>query len=52
MKFQHGKWWNIKDFKNETSFKNTFAYYSIMIWKNFYSEGCKNPIISDKNSLY
>ena len=37
MKFQHRKRQKIKDFTDETSFKNIFAEYSIMISTNFYS---------------
>ena len=35
MKFQQGKRQKIKDFTDETSFKNIFAEYSIMISTNF-----------------
>ena len=37
---------------DETYFKNIFAEYSIMISTNFNSQGYKNPITMDKNSLY
>ena len=37
MKFQHRKRQRIKGFTDETSFKNIFAEYSIVISKNFYS---------------
>ena len=37
---------------DEISSKYTFTQYSIMILTNFYSYGCRNPIIRDKNSLY
>ena len=51
MKFSHEKRYKIKDSTDEISFKYIFTQYRIMISTNFYSEGCKNPIIRDKNSL-
>ena len=42
----------MKDFTYETSFKNIFAEYTIVISTDFQSYGCKNPIIMDKNSVY
>ena len=42
----------MKDSTNEISSKYIFTQYSIMISTNFYSQGCRNPIIRDKNSLY
>ena len=39
-------------FMDEISPQYIFVEYSIMISTNFYSKGCKNPIIRDKNSLY
>ena len=37
MKFYQGKQYKIKDFTDETSFKNIFAEYSNVIFRNFYS---------------
>ena len=52
MKFYHGKRYKIKDSTDEISFKYIFTQYSIIISTNFYYQGCKNPIIKDKNSFY
>ena len=49
MKFWHRKRYKIKDSTDEISSKYNFTQYNIMITTNFYSYGCKNPIIRDKN---
>ena len=53
MKFLHRKRQKINDFTDETSFKNIFADYSMVISTIFLLIRLrKNPIIRDKNSLY